>query len=452
MAKTTREALFRALSRACDEPLSDDDKRAIEQTLANHPDLVDDYLSFMATEASVEISCGKSSLQLSDATNPSKTRAAVADASPVAEQRRPAVRRAASYDWPKVARAWLPYAMVAATLAVACTWWVYRPAVQVVASDDAKWADGDVPEIGSAVGWGWKELEEGEINLAFRSGAQVAVKAPARFRITSANSSRLDSGTMSAQVPKGASGFVVETPMVRIRDIGTSFRTNVGPGSLFDCHVTSGVVELQQGTAGKQTLVAGDIAMIADAESSLAIHRHASLRTSKSVHFESQHPMSLGYRAFDHADQIYLFLESFRTQLIEDIRVNLATPGQHYRLDATGGRLAAGTVVDSYLLHFSPGGRRKILDGEVTFPAKVVGLLCDSDSLNSTNHLLGSPWTLQCKHVERGLESTPDPNSDIVTLSDDGRTVKFHLRTESIDQMRVLLQAEAATPGEAASP
>ena len=104
--------------------------------------------------------------------------------------------------------------------------------------------------------------------------------------------------------------------------------------------------------------------------------------------------------------------------------------------------LSAGKRVHSYLIHFSPQSGRRFVRGSVKFPGKILGVIGDTDMLNSTNSVLGTDWTLQCRHAERGIESTPDPNSDTVTVGSDMRTLSLKLRTESIDQLRVLVECE----------
>ncbi len=108
--------------------------------------------------------------------------------------------------------------------------------------------------------------------------------------------------------------------------------------------------------------------------------------------------------------------------------------------------LPAGSVVDCYLVHFAPEGlERQQLSGTIRFPGKILGVITSSDRLNATNHMLGAEWTLQCFHGQRGVESTPDINADVVTLSPDGHTLSVIFRTEdAIDQLRVLVEPVGA--------
>ena len=435
--------LRKLVSLACDGMADERDQRKIEQLLQDHPGLLDDYAAFVANDAVIEVTCGKSTLEL-PASEPSGGRHLESPA--IQPKRVVAVPQegSASGSWREWGRAWLPYAVSAAVLLSATAWFFNRPGAYLASSDDARWADRETREVGSPIGREWLELEEGNVRLSFRSGAQVAIGGPAVFRVIASNSSELRSGILTAQVPESAHGFVVETPQVRVIDLGTSFRVSVHEQGQMDCHVTGGTVELRrQGSAERVTLKAGSIATLKDVSEGISVTDGTNrVAGSSNVRFLSDHPASLGYNAFDHDDQICVFLESHKTPLSEDLRVNILKAGRHDRLDLVGGRLPKGMVVDCYMVHCSPERRRHVVEGRLRFPGEVVGMICDSDGLNSTNGVLGANWTLQCAHAERGLESVPDRNSDMVSLSDDRRTVTLRLRTESIDQLRVLVAAD----------
>ncbi len=56
--------LQKLLSRACDAPLNDASQTELEGLLTRHPELIDQYATFVATEALIEVACGKAVLDL----------------------------------------------------------------------------------------------------------------------------------------------------------------------------------------------------------------------------------------------------------------------------------------------------------------------------------------------------------------------------------------------------
>ncbi len=344
--------------------------------------------------------------------------------------------------WRNASR-WVPYAVSAIVLLGVGFWLVNRPGASVVATIEAQWSDGKSREAGAPVGREWLELAEGEVRLAFRDGAMVTLHGPAKFRAASASRGALDYGVLSAHVPQAATGFTVETPRANVVDLGTGFRLSVAERGDLQLHVTEGKVRLdqRQGPAESLSLDAGQVATV-DPQGRVTVEDAPSVAGSPSVRFLSQHAPSLGYKAFVHDDQLFVFLESHRLRLSREVRLNLTQPGRHDQLTGRQGHAAAGELVSSYLVHCSPQRRRHIVEGTIKFPGKIIGVICDSDSLNATNSLLGAGWSLQCQHAERGLESSPDMNSDVVTISPDRRTLSLRLRTESIDQVRVLVSEE----------
>lgn len=446
-SKPQRNELVRLLSQACDEQLDDSEKHNLERLLQEDPGLIEVYTSFVANEAALEITCGKEVLEL-----PSRSQGgdlsgqAIRVAPAVTQQGQPQQSvsgRSARRHVASTLRTFLPYALATSMVIAVGLWAVSRPRAYLASSDNAVWSDGALRGIGSPVRRDWLELASGEVSLAFGQGAQVSVRGPARFRAASSNGCQLQSGTLTAKVPEPAHGFTVDTPHVRVTDLGTSFKVRVDELGLLDCHVTEGEVRLRKNKTGQRLLAqAGDICALTDLDQPMTTSNSLRLRCSSGVKTSAVHPPSLGYNAFDHDDLIYVFLESHHVRLSEDLRVNVREPGSHTRLDASAGSLSAGSLVDCYLIHCAPVRRRHIVGGRISFPGEIVALICDSDSLNSTNTVLGARWTLQCTHSERGLESNPDLNSDVVTLSNDRRSLSLRLKTESIDQLRVLVAAD----------
>ena len=470
--KPERGALQRLLSQACDGALDESVRLQLEQLLADHPDLMDDYVQFIAAESLLEVAGGKTVLDLDDA-NVKALQSATLDSRPTAvavglassqagnDQSRaanaallndlpsPGPERGDSSrwaNWRSRATSWLPYAVSASLLLALVGWWLVRPGANIVATDGALWKDGRTRDVGAAVGSDWLELDEGEVRLAFRSGAMTTIRGPARFRALAANRGELAYGNASAHVPELAHGFTFETQSASIVDLGTGYRLQAEQQGRVDVHVTDGQVQIvplaTQQAAGKVTLSAGQAASVDGEEGTIALVPMPSLKTSTGIKYYDEHCASLGYRSFVHDDQIAVFLESRRIRLPLDVRLNIAKTGKHDQVSGIEGHAKAGQLVSSYLIHSAPVRWRHVLEEQITFPGRIIGIVSDSDSLNATNSLLGATWTLQCTHPERGLESAPNRNYDEITISSSRRTLKLKMRTQSIDQLRVLIAEE----------
>lgn len=93
-------------------------------------------------------------------------------------------------------------------------------------------------------------LEEGLAKIRFESGAEIVIKAPASLFVESGLKCRLDQGEFTANVPKPARGFVVQTPLGQVVDLGTSFGVKVD--SDVDLEVFEGEIEVYPGKIGQQ--------------------------------------------------------------------------------------------------------------------------------------------------------------------------------------------------------
>jgi hypothetical protein len=109
-------------------------------------------------------------------------------------------------------------------------------------------------------------LDQGLAQLVFRSGAEVLVQAPSTFRLQSRSSLFLESGRLTAKVPKQARGFTVTTAEAKVVDFGTEFGVMVGTGDNSEVHVFDGRVTLASapgaGSAAPEDLKRGDAATV----------------------------------------------------------------------------------------------------------------------------------------------------------------------------------------------
>ncbi|MEO0413528.1 MAG: LamG-like jellyroll fold domain-containing protein [Verrucomicrobiota bacterium] len=117
-------------------------------------------------------------------------------------------------------------------------------------------------------GWlkeGVIEVGAGTAEVAFNSGARVLIEGPASFSIQSQNRGFLQMGRITAEVPKAATGFTVNTPRLNVVDISTRFGVVVDENGDSEVHVMQGAVEASR-TSGysQEILVREGLAMRAD--------------------------------------------------------------------------------------------------------------------------------------------------------------------------------------------
>jgi hypothetical protein len=134
-------------------------------------------------------------------------------------------------------------------------------------TESAQWESGSLPTVqGSRLGAGELELVRGLATIAFDSGAEVVLEAPAKLTLVDGMNCVLARGTAVAEVGESAKGFTIRTPSARVIDHGTRFAVNVDPGNgATQTQVFDGLVEVEQAETkervalreGQQNLVAG---------------------------------------------------------------------------------------------------------------------------------------------------------------------------------------------------
>ena len=162
-------------------------------------------------------------------------------------------------------------------------------------------------------------------------------------------------------------------------------------------------------------------------------------------------PASIVTGGLESDTQIDAFAEMQGTALAHAITLDITVPGtsptatnQHL----STGSLPAGSLVNSYYLHFDDVGSSTTtavaLSGSITFDTDVIGLDVLSNTLNATDAFVGlASVTYDSADSARGLELVAGgvgigPN-DSITLSSDRRTVSFNLRDEgSSDDVRII--------------
>ncbi len=113
---------------------------------------------------------------------------------------------------------------------------------------------GDVLEVGSRL-----QLQRGSIELAFRSGTVAIVHAPADLILHRPDLVGFHFGSGRFTVPGKAAGFQVETPELRLTDLGTEFGVVSEVEAPDEVHVFEGRVEVERlrGPPALESLAAG---------------------------------------------------------------------------------------------------------------------------------------------------------------------------------------------------
>lgn len=97
---------------------------------------------------------------------------------------------------------------------------------------------------GTSVEPGILKIPQGEVQIEFLNGAQLNLAGPAELHIFSVEAATLVAGRAAVRIPKGARGFILNTPDAAIIDLGTEFTASVGESGTSEVHVVDGEVEV----------------------------------------------------------------------------------------------------------------------------------------------------------------------------------------------------------------
>jgi len=346
---------------------------------------------------------------------------------------------------------------------------------RITNSLDAQWRQtGLFAKLGAELTAGPIALDEGFVEITFRSDARLIIEAPAEINLVDEHRIRLDQGTLTAHVPEEARGFEVETPSARVTDLGTEFALAVDARGAMDVHVLDGWVAASFTAAGhdeqqRVKVLYQDHAMRFDARTgtmnAMAVDGERFARSwddvlykprvDGSVRFERSTPASLCEDALEHDDFIRVILERTDVLLGDDMTVNIAAAGQYESFEGLSESLPAGARVDSYLLHWDPAsvaGTRRIMSGRLTFRRPILGVIVTAEQLSAGDGVFGlSDTKYPAKGTEgdnRHLESASErQNADMVMLSADRLTLEVRLWAINLDQVRILVAAPSVEEG-----
>lgn len=138
-----------------------------------------------------------------------------------------------------------------------------EPAGRIVSLANVKWVAGaDVlPEwsrfsVGQSI-----RIEAGVVELMLDNSTEIMLEGPADFRLLSLDKAVLRNGQLVARCGPDAVGFEVESPDVKIVDLGTEFGVSVREGMHTDVVVYDGEVDLSSLTGAnplERRLIAGE--------------------------------------------------------------------------------------------------------------------------------------------------------------------------------------------------
>ncbi|MCH2209298.1 MAG: FecR family protein [Lentisphaerales bacterium] len=133
-----------------------------------------------------------------------------------------------NFEKKKVPLVWI--AAVAAMFLIIPAYLIFSQPVKIAkitSSEYAGWESSQSTLSGAELEAGTLDLKTGVATLAFKSGADLTLEAPAKVELISAMEVKLISGTISMYVRESAKGFKVNTPNGYAIDHGTRFSVSI---------------------------------------------------------------------------------------------------------------------------------------------------------------------------------------------------------------------------------
>lgn len=168
-------------------------------------------------------------------------------------------------QWRMIRRA-LPFAAALALLAG----WLQQRFIPAPGSADrslatitrslhGRWTNGREVQPAESISSGAHQLQSGLLELTTPSGVKLLLEGPSSIEWIEPTRIRLLAGNIVVRMPKGESGFVVETSLVKVTDLGTEFGVGLNQEGQTQVQVFSGRVftELSGLDAGRE-LKSGD--------------------------------------------------------------------------------------------------------------------------------------------------------------------------------------------------
>ncbi|QNN21914.1 hypothetical protein HED60_06390 [Planctomycetales bacterium ZRK34] len=257
---------------------------------------------------------------------------------------------------------------------------------------------------GQDVAAGTIRMASGFAGFLLTSGTQVGLAGATEIHLKDSMHVGLTQGRARFTCPPDARGFTVLGPGgLVVVDLGTQFEMAVDEHSgRVRVHVTQGLVQVR---TSEQAIVAIEpLDLTADqmleydpiAGHVVRLGVPVAPRVSGAVTWLDDPPASVQNDRLTDDTTMFAFLERAAVKLDSD----LVTPH---------GKVAAGTLVDVYLLHKDATGLEDVeLEGAIQFDRPILAAIDDTALLGRTDPTLGSPYTRYDTLSIRGLESGAD--------------------------------------------
>jgi hypothetical protein len=153
-------------------------------------------------------------------------------------------------------------------------------------------------------------------------------------------------------------------------------------------------------------------------------------------------PTNLRDNAVGSNTTIFLFLERAGVVLPSAVTLNAQGAGS-FGVPAGPFTLAAGTVVDSYILHYDRVSGGGSATGSVTFGAPILGAIGTMAALQASDPVVGGPVTTYATFALRPFWDSGA--GDSMTISTNLRTLTFTSRNDAgaMDELRILVSPVA---------
>jgi len=122
------------------------------------------------------------------------------------------------------------------------------------------------------------------------------------------------------------------------------------------------------------------------------------------IRYLPERPSSMVFnQQHEDANQIFTFRERESYELPSAINVNITQPGYYPTPGSMGGgTIPAGTVVDSFFMHFDTIGRQHtVLSGTFSVGGKIIGIICVGGQLDATDPKTKLGWAPDMANLSR---------------------------------------------------
>jgi hypothetical protein len=256
--------LIELLDALCEESITAEQSRRLEELVLAHPEAEAYYVQHMAFYADLSRHFGV--VPLKDEQDSGAVAVSVTEGSSTVTAKQATPAKAARGRRLGLRWGLIGLAAVAAGIIVAVALWplpggipapgtspVAMPAAEaidhtvavLVRAPGAVWQEGAQGlRAGAPLSPGWLRLKSGSAQVEFYNGAVVILSGPAEFKLISRTEAYCARGKLRALVPPQAVGFTIGSPKLDVVDRGTEFGLEVGAEGKTEVHVFQGRVEL----------------------------------------------------------------------------------------------------------------------------------------------------------------------------------------------------------------